>query len=173
MQLWVPTSSLIFAPNYSLRAKGTLISEPRFSTPLHQKTREGCGCFRGLFGGSQGKLRESPGKLAEKKNPEAPNATNSGILGTGKRKPAGNLGSTLPGPCPHLPCGVLCNRRRVKSPITNRLCSANAANSRNKSYTNTRQSCNSNRNATNAGPMRTNFCVLGEMCPPTNALEGH
>ena len=29
-----------------------------------------------------------------------------GISGTGKGKPAGNLGSTLPGPCPHLPCRV-------------------------------------------------------------------
>ena len=29
-----------------------------------QKTREGCGCFRGLFGGSPGKLRESPGEIA-------------------------------------------------------------------------------------------------------------
>ena len=33
---------------------------------ISQKTREGCGCFRGLFGGSRGKLRESPGKLAGK-----------------------------------------------------------------------------------------------------------
>ena len=33
-------------------------------------------------------------------------ATNSRISGTGKGKPAGNLGSTLPRPCPHLPCGV-------------------------------------------------------------------
>ena len=38
--------------------------------------------------------------------PESPNAANSRISGTGKGKPAGNLGSTLPGPCPHLPCGV-------------------------------------------------------------------
>ena len=29
-----------------------------------QKTQEGCVCFRGLFGGSRGKLRESPGKIA-------------------------------------------------------------------------------------------------------------
>ena len=33
---------------------------------LNQKTREGCGCFRGLFGGCRGKLRESPGKIAGK-----------------------------------------------------------------------------------------------------------
>ena len=69
-------------------------------------SREGCGCFRGLFGGSRGKLRESPGKIAGKIFPEPRNATNSMISGTGKGKPAGNLGSTLPGPCPHLPCGV-------------------------------------------------------------------
>ena len=34
--------------------------------PPRQKTREGCGCFRGLFGRSRGKLRESPGKLLDK-----------------------------------------------------------------------------------------------------------
>ena len=32
------------------------------STSL-RKTREGCGCSRGLFGGSRGKLWESPGKI--------------------------------------------------------------------------------------------------------------
>ena len=37
---------------------------------------------------------------------QLPNAANSMISGTGKGKPAGNLGSTLPGPCAHLPCGV-------------------------------------------------------------------
>ena len=31
---------------------------------IFQKTREGCGCFWGLFGGSRGKLRESRGKIA-------------------------------------------------------------------------------------------------------------
>ena len=35
-----------------------------------------------------------------------PNDTNSRISGTGKGKPAGNLGLALPGPCPNLPCGV-------------------------------------------------------------------
>ena len=35
----------------------------------YQKTREGCGCFWGLFGSSRGKLRESPGKIAGKKFP--------------------------------------------------------------------------------------------------------
>ena len=48
-----------------------------------------------------------PGKLLGKIFPESRNATNSRISGTGKGKPAGNLGSTLPGPCPHLPCGML------------------------------------------------------------------
>ena len=33
---------------------------------IFQKTREGCGCFRGLSGGSRGKLLESPGKIAGK-----------------------------------------------------------------------------------------------------------
>ena len=53
--------------------------------------------------------RKVPGKFREKcwKNvPDSPNATNTRISGTGKGKPAGNLGSTLPGPCPHLPRGV-------------------------------------------------------------------
>ena len=63
-----------------------------------------------LFPGSvQEFCRKVPGKLREncwKNFPESRNATNSRISGTGKGKPAGNLGSTLPGPCPHLPCGV-------------------------------------------------------------------
>ena len=67
-----------------------------------QKTQEGCGCFWGLCGSSGGKFREN----CWKNLPESPNATNSRISGTGKGKPAGNLGPTLPGPCPHLPCGV-------------------------------------------------------------------
>ena len=39
------------------------LSDPRVcvSRPYNQKTPEGCDCFRGLFGGSRGKLRESPG----------------------------------------------------------------------------------------------------------------
>ena len=60
------------------------------------------GCVRGF-------PRKTPGKSREncwKKIPESRNATNSMISGTGKGKPAANLGSTLPGPCPHLPCGV-------------------------------------------------------------------
>ena len=63
-----------------------------------------------LFLGSvQEFCRKVPGKLREncwKHFPESRNATNSRIPGTGKGKPAGNLGSTLPGPCPNLPCGV-------------------------------------------------------------------
>ena len=53
--------------------------------------------------------RKTPGKSREKcwqNFPEASNAANSRISGTRKGKLAGNLGSTLPGPCPHLPCGV-------------------------------------------------------------------
>ena len=53
--------------------------------------------------------RKTPAKSREncrKMFPESRNATNSRISGTGKGKLAGNLGSTLPGPCPHLPCGV-------------------------------------------------------------------
>ena len=73
---------------------------------LNQKTREGCGCFRGPC---RSFWRKVPGKVREncwKIFLESPNATNSRISGTGKGKPARNLGSTLPGPCPHLPCGV-------------------------------------------------------------------
>ena len=63
-----------------------------------------------LFPGSvRGFPRKPPGKSREncwKIFPGSRNAINSRISGTGKGKPAGNLGSTLPGPCPHLPCGV-------------------------------------------------------------------
>ena len=69
----------------------------------NQKTREGCGCFRGLFGGSPGKLRESPGKIAGIFFPDREMLQ---ILGFRAGRPAANLGSTLPRPCPHLPCGV-------------------------------------------------------------------
>ena len=60
------------------------------------------GSVRGFSGKSPGKSQE----ICWKNFPESRNATNSMISGTGKGKPAGNLGSTLPGPCPHLPCGV-------------------------------------------------------------------
>ena len=53
-------------------------------------------------GGSQAKLWGNPRRIAGKFFPESRNATNSRISGTGKGKPAGNLGSTLPGPCLHL-----------------------------------------------------------------------
>ena len=63
-----------------------------------------------LFPGSvRGFSRKTPRKPREncRKNfPESRNATNSRISGTGKGKPAGNLGPTLPEPCPHLPCEV-------------------------------------------------------------------
>ena len=59
-----------------------------------------------VSGSVRGLPREHSGKVPAGKNSQAPNATNCRISGTGKGKPAGNLGSTLPGPCPHLPCGV-------------------------------------------------------------------
>ena len=49
--------------------------------------------------------RKAPRKLLDNFS-KLRNATNSGFSGTGKGKPAANLGSTLPGPCPHLPRGV-------------------------------------------------------------------
>ena len=63
---------------------------------INQKTREGCGCFWGLCGSAGGKFRENSGKITGKIYPESRNALNSRILGTGKGKPAGNIGSTLP-----------------------------------------------------------------------------
>ena len=60
-----------------------------------------------VSGVCSGVLEENSGKIAGKFLPESRNATIiSRISGTGKGKPAGNLGPTLPGPCPHLPCGV-------------------------------------------------------------------
>ena len=54
--------------------------------------------------------RKTPGRVSGKVlgnfSQHSRNATNSKISGTGKGKPAANLGSTLPGPCPNLPCGV-------------------------------------------------------------------
>ena len=70
-----------------------------------QKTREGCGCFWDLLGVPEENSGKVPGKLLGKCS-ESQNATNSRISGNGKGKPVGNLGSSLPGPCPHLPCGV-------------------------------------------------------------------
>ena len=83
-----------------------LFGDPVQCTPV--TTREGCGCFRGLFGGSLGKLRESPGKIALEKFSrtfaKCYKFSDFGHTGKGS-KPAGNLVLTLPGPCPHLPCG--------------------------------------------------------------------
>ena len=93
-----------FWPNFWLVAKKFMFEKVcAFSVPYGgryasevcrgrlQKTREGCASFRRLFGGSQGKLRESPRKNFP------PNREMLQIL-----KPAGNLESTLPGPRPHL-----------------------------------------------------------------------
>ena len=58
-------------------------------------------------GGSRGKFHANGSRTAginflrSKKQP-----INSSFSGTGKGKPAGNLGSTMPGPCPNLQCGV-------------------------------------------------------------------
>ena len=60
------------------------------------------GCVRGFS-------RKTPGKSRENcwiNFPKSRTATNSRISDTGKSKPAGNPGSVLPGPCPHLPWGV-------------------------------------------------------------------
>ena len=73
-------------------------NEPNFQTGSENSRR------LWLFPGSvRGFARKTSGKSQEncwKNCPELPNATNSRISGTGKGKPAGNLGSTLPGPCP-------------------------------------------------------------------------
>ena len=58
-----------------------------------QKTREGCGCFWGLFGGSRGTIRESPGKTAGN---VFQNRKMLQILGFGHRER--HVGSILPGP---------------------------------------------------------------------------
>ena len=63
-----------------------------------------------VSGVCSGVPRKTPGKSREncwKNFPESRDATDSRISGTGNGKPAGNLGSALPGPCPHLPRGVL------------------------------------------------------------------
>ena len=58
--------------------------------------------------------RKVPGKLLEKFSRIA-KCYNSRISGTHKGKPAGNFGSTVPGPCPHLPVlatGILAETSR-------------------------------------------------------------
>ena len=62
------------------------------SSAFNQKTREGCGCFRGLFGGSRGKLRESPGKIAGKFFPDREMLQIPGFRAPGKANLPGTLG---------------------------------------------------------------------------------
>ena len=71
-----------------------------------ENSRRLCGRLWDAFGGSRGKLRESLGKIAGNFFQQSRNARKSRISGTGKGKPAASLGSTLPRPCPNLPCGV-------------------------------------------------------------------
>ena len=74
--------------------------------PKNQKTREGCGCFRGLFGGSRGKLRESGGKIAGKIFPDREMLRILGFRAPGKANLSQTMGPHCPGPCADLPCGV-------------------------------------------------------------------
>ena len=74
-------------------------------TTFNWKTREGCG-FPGVYLGVPEENSRKALRKSRKISPISRNATNSRISGTGKGKPAANLGSALPGPCPHLPCGV-------------------------------------------------------------------
>ena len=79
------------------------------SQPLlefHQKTREGCGCLWDAFGGSRGKVRESPGKIAGKCFPNREMLQILGFWAPGKANLPGTLGRHCPGPCTHLPGGV-------------------------------------------------------------------
>ena len=71
-----------------------------------QKTREGCGCFRGLFGGSQGKLRESTKKIAGNFFPNHEMLQILGFGALGKANLPGTLGRHCRELCPHPPCGV-------------------------------------------------------------------
>ena len=66
--------------------------ERHWSIPISQKTREGYGCFRGLFGGSRGKLRESPGKIAGKFFPNREMLQILGFRAPGKANLPGTLG---------------------------------------------------------------------------------
>ena len=88
-------------------------NKPKLSTPMFYRLSENSRrlwLFESLFPGSvRGFTRENSGKVPgklRKKFPEPQDATNSRISGAGKGKPAANLGLTLPGPYPHLPCGV-------------------------------------------------------------------
>ena len=95
---------------FSLHALQGLVSET-FLTYAENSGRKFCQKFEDFSGNSRrlwlfpgsvrGFPRKTPGKSREncwKIFPESRNATNSRILGTGKGKPAGNLGSTLPVP---------------------------------------------------------------------------
>ena len=53
---------------------------------------DGCGCFRGLFGGSRGKLRGNPGKVAGKFFPNREMLQILGFRAPGKANPPGTLG---------------------------------------------------------------------------------
>ena len=64
------------------------------------------GVCSGVLQENSGKI---PGKLPNRKMLQIP-----GFQGTGKGKPAGNLGSTLPGPRPHLPCGMFFFNRQFQ-----------------------------------------------------------
>ena len=59
---------------------------------ISQKTREGCGCFRGQCGSSGGKLRESPGKIAGKFLPNCQMLQILGFRAPGKENLPGTLG---------------------------------------------------------------------------------
>ena len=67
-----------------------------------QKTREGCGCFQGLFGvfarKTPGKSRENCSRIAKCYKFED--------FADRERQTCRELASTPLGPCPHLPCGV-------------------------------------------------------------------
>ena len=62
---------------------------------LCKKTREGCGCFRGLFGGSRGKLRENCWKFLGVQTPSNFQAISGNLLGPSSgnfRRMLGNFG---------------------------------------------------------------------------------
>ena len=59
---------------------------------LVSETREGCGCFRDLSGGSRGKLRESPGKIAGNLFPNREMLQILGFRAPGKANLPGTLG---------------------------------------------------------------------------------
>ena len=102
-------------PLEKIQNKSSGDGTPRISVTCRGRTRletkahdflEGCGCFPGSV---RGFSRKTPGKSRGKllkMFPESEMLQILGFSGSGKGKPAGNLGSTLPEPCPHLPCGV-------------------------------------------------------------------